>query len=315
MSKGWSLCASTPWLIPAGWRYRPMRRTFMQGALEQFFWNPFNLSVFTVFFRSESQKHNQKSQIGICFRVFLSLHLRTGLECSDVLHGKVAETAMNRALLANFVSAKLSESRHLWLSGILRFTQHPQLSQRCEVQAQTSKGPQKTLQNPKATSLPVQRILSTKRTLWPDSPGGALSSLMAWDFWNVWNFVALGIFHAKADSFLQLAFLASAAVGILRFDWRPTTCWHLPNLPSSLQPLLCCSTWKSQRLEPWHKIRWNYSPKVTFVCHKTSTSTACWKLGHIWRIFYPRFWLLVKFRGETWSSVATSAARDHGSDR
>lgn len=156
-----------------------MRRTFMQGALEQFFWNPFNLSVFTVFFRSESQKHSQKSQIGICFRVFLSLHLRTGLECSDVLHGKVAETAMNRALLANFVSAKLSESRHLWLSGILRFTQHPQLSQRCEVQAQTSKGPQKTLQNPKATSLPVQRILSTKRTLWPDSPGGALSSLMA----------------------------------------------------------------------------------------------------------------------------------------
>lgn len=50
--------------------------------------------------------------------------------------------------------------------------------------------------------------------------------------------------------------------------------------------------------------------------HKTKDSTACLKLRHtFWRIFYPRFWLLVKFRGETWSSIATSAARDHGSDR
>ena len=45
-------------------------------------------------------------------------------------------------------------------------------------------------------------------------------------------------------------------------------------------------------------------------------SANCSKLGHtFWRNFYPRFWLLVKLRGETWISIATSAARDHRSDR
>lgn len=159
--------------------------------------------MFTVFFFCRScLKDNQRSQIGICFRVFLSLHVRTGLECSDVLHGKVAETSMNRALLANFVSANFP-SRDI--CGFEEFCDS--LSTRSylrDAKSKHQKVPKKTLQNPKATSLPVQRILSTKRTLWPDSPGGA-PSLMAWDC-KVWNFVALEIMPRQIP-FCSLHFL------------------------------------------------------------------------------------------------------------
>ena len=75
MSKGWSLCASTPWLIPAGWRYRPMRRTFMQGALEHFFGIP-STSVCSLFFFGRSRKNTIKNLKLVfasgCFCLFMS---------------------------------------------------------------------------------------------------------------------------------------------------------------------------------------------------------------------------------------------------
>ena len=136
-----------------------------------------------VFFPFESQNTVKISNWNLFQGFFVSwsefvCSCRTG-ECSDV-HGKVAETAMNRALLANFVSANFP-SRDI--CGFEEFCDS--LSTRSYLRDPKSKRKsqikrsKKVCIHPKATSLPVQRILSTKRTLWPDSPGGTLPSLIS----------------------------------------------------------------------------------------------------------------------------------------